>query len=246
MRVSAIENALTPIVTRICAATQRGFAFLLGRFPPSGMLADLAEREAATFEAFMKARDAGLPLPYRDTPKAGTFKMVEREHAIQSVKIGAIYVDAIAQAQARLSGHILSGRVRLISTRQIGRKTVHRFVVETAQNNLRMRQRDELAWLTDARLRCIIESIDRRDAVTRVQLRMSAGMRCIGPPRQDTEIELAPPPPDWGALGRQRQKFAARLATAPWTHSRDAVLPPDAVNGAIPPTDLLIAIEAFR
>jgi hypothetical protein len=75
MRVAAIETVLTPIVARIYAATQRGFAFLLGQFPPSGVLADLAEREAGAFERFMQARDDGLPLPYRDTPKAGAFKM---------------------------------------------------------------------------------------------------------------------------------------------------------------------------
>jgi hypothetical protein len=246
MRVAAIETELTPIVARIYAATQRGFAFLLGQFPPSGVLADLAEREADAFESFMQARDDGLPLPYRDTPKAGAFKMAEREHAAQSVETGAIYGDAVAQARARLSGDILSGHVRDVTLTRAGCKSVHRFVVETAQTNLHMRQRDKLAWLGDARLRCVIEGVDKQGAVTRVQLRISDGMQSIGPPRDGGEIELAPPPPDPCALGRERVKMASRLATTPWTHARDAALPPDAAHDAVPPADLLAAIEALR
>ena len=245
---AAIENALTPIVARIYDATQRGFAecFLLGQFLASDMLADLAEREAYIFESFMQARDEGLPLPYRDTPKAGAFKIAEREHAAQSVESGAIYGDAVAQARARLSGGILSGRVCDVTLTRVGRKNVHRFVVETVQTNLHMRQRDELAWLVDTRLRCVIEGVDKQGTLTRVQLRISAGMRSIGPPRDGTEFELAPPPPDRGRLGRERAKMASRLATAPWTHKRDAALPPDAAHEAMPPADLLAAIEALR
>lgn len=245
-RVAAIEDVLAPIVARIYAATQQGFTFLIGQFPRSGVLTDLAEREAATFESFMRARDDGLPLPYRDTPKAGAFKMAERQHAVQSVASGVIYGDAVAQARARLSGDILSGHVRDVTLSRVGRKSVHRFVVETGQTNLHMRQRDELSWLSDARLRCVIERIDRQGAVTRVQLRISAGMRSVGPPRDGAEIELAPPPPDWRALGRERGKMASRLATMPWTHDRDAAVPPDATHDAEPPADLLAAIEAMR
>lgn len=246
MRVAAIENVLSPIVARIYAATQRGFAFLLGQFPPSGVLADLAEREADTFENFMQARDIGLPLPYRDTPKAGAFKMAEREHAAQSVESGAIYGDALAQARARLSGDILSGHVCDVTLTRVGRKSVHRFVVETAQTNLHMRQRDELAWLSNSRLRCVIEGVDKQGAVTLVQLRISAGMQSIGPPLDGAQIELAPPPPDWRALGRERGKMTSRLATPPWTHARDAALPPNATYDATPPADLLAAIENLR
>jgi hypothetical protein len=246
LRVAAIENELAPIVARIYAATQRGFAFLRGPFPPSGMLSDLIEREAATFENFMQARDDGMPLPYRDTPKAGAFKVAEREHAAQSVEAGAIYGDALAQARARMAGDILSGSVRNVTMAKIGRKRVHRFVIETTQTNLHVRRRDELAWLNDARLRCVIESVDKRGAVTLVQVRISAGMNAIGPPQNGAQIELAPPPPDWRQLGRERKKMANRLATAPWTHVREAVLPPPVVHNVAPPADLLAAIEALR
>ena len=246
IRVAAIENALTPIVARIYDATQQGFAFLLGQFPRSGAVADLSEGEAYAFENFMLARDNGLPLPYRDTPKAGAFKIAEREHAAQAVESGAIYGDGVAQARARLSGDILSGLVRDVTVTRVGRKNIHRFVVETAQTNLHMRQRDELAWLDDPRLRCVIEGVDKQDTLTRVQLRISAGMRSIGPPQNGAKLELAPPPPDRGQLGRERVKMASRLAVLPWTHRRDAALPAGAAHETVPPGDLLAAIEALR
>jgi hypothetical protein len=246
LRVQAIEEVLSPIVARIYAATQRGFAYLIGQFPPSGLLADLQAHEAAVFESFMQARDAGLPLPYRDTPKAGAFKMAEREHAVQSIAAGAIYGDAMAKARARVAGDVLSGTVRGVAVARVGRKRVYRFDVETAQQNLHMRARDELAWLDDARLRCVIEGVDKQGAGTRVRVRISAGMQSVGPPRDGAEIELGPAPPDWFALGRERAKMAGRLATTPWTHARDAAPPAPTPRDTAPPADLLAAIEALK
>ncbi|AIV53162.1 hypothetical protein [Burkholderia pseudomallei] len=246
MRAKAIENALAPIVGRIYAATQRGFGFLLGQFPAAGILAELKTREAAIFENFMQARDNGLPLPYRDTPKAGAFKIVEREYAVQSMESGAIYGDAVAQARARLSGDVLSGKVCDISQTKEGRKTVHRFSIETVQANLHIRTRDTLAWLGDTRLQCVVEGVDKQGAVTKVHLRMSAGMKIFGSPNSGSEMELATPPTDWNLLGKQRQKMAKRLANTPWTHVRDAATPPHMPHSGPPPTDLLAAIEALR
>lgn len=246
MRKAAIENALSPIVARIYTATQRGFVHLLNQFPNSGLLGDLAEREADIFQNFMQARDDGLPLPYRDTPRAGAFKITEREHAVQTVKSGAIYSDAVALARARLSGDVLSGYVRDVTLTKVGRRKIYRFVVETAQINLHMRQRDELAWLNDTRLRCIIEGVEKQGALTRVLLRISAGMQAIGAPQENGQIELAPPPPDWSVLGRQRVKMASRLATQPWTHVRDTEIPADIAHDSAPPVDLLAAIEALK
>jgi hypothetical protein len=246
MRVQAIEDALTPIVTRIYAATQRGFGYLLGQFPPSGLIADLQAHEAAVFESFMQARDGGMPLPYRDTPKAGVFKIAEREHAVQWIASGTVYGDAMAQARARMTGDILSGTVRDVTLACVGRKRVYRFVIDTAQQNLHMRARDELAWLPDPRLKCVIEGVDKQGALTSVRVRISTGMNAVGPPRDGADIELGPAPPDWRALGRERVKMASRLATTPWTHARDAEPPVPAPHDAAPPADLLAAIEALR
>ncbi|MEZ5996406.1 MAG: hypothetical protein R3C25_11730 [Hyphomonadaceae bacterium] len=225
VRVKAIEDALSPIVARIYAATQRGFAYLIDRFPPSGVLAQLHAHEAAVFESFMQARDGGMPLPYRDTPKAGAFKIAEREHAAQSVAAGSIYGDAMAQARARMAGDILMGAVRDVTLIRVGRKRVFRFIVDTAQQNLHMRARDELAWLQDPRLKCVIEGVDKQGPLSSVRLRVSAGMNAVGAPQDGAVIELGPPPPDWRALGRERVKMASRLANTPWTHARDAAPP---------------------
>lgn len=246
LRIAAIENELIPIVTRIYDATQRGFDFLRGQFASSGLLTDLVQREADSFENFMQARDDGLPLPYRDTPKAGAFKMAEREHAAQSMKSGAIYGDSFARAQACLSGVILVGLVRDVTATKVPRKTVHRFVVETKQSNLHMRQGEELAWLGDVRLKCVIEGVDRQGDASRVSMRISAGMKCVGAPQDGVHIELGPSPPDWSQLLRERAKMRDRLATTPWTHSRDAAPPPQAAHEAPAPADLLAAIEALR
>lgn len=246
LRVQVIEQALSPIVARIYAATQRGFAFLIGEFPPSALLSDLHAHEAAVFASFMRARDAGMPLPYRDTPKAGAFKIAEREHAAQSIAAGAIYGDTMAQERARMAGDILCGAVSDVTMTRLGRKRVHRFVVQTSQQNLHMRARDELAWLVDPRLKCVIEGVDKDGAVTRVRLRVSGGMQSVGPPRDGAQIELGPAPPDWLSLGRERQKMASRLATTPWTHARDAAPPPATPHAAPQPADILAAIEALR
>ena len=69
-RAKAIEGKLGPIVGNIYAAVQRALTFLQGRFPRAAILADLEQHEAQEFAGFMQARDDGMPLPYRDSPKA--------------------------------------------------------------------------------------------------------------------------------------------------------------------------------
>jgi hypothetical protein len=243
-RAAGIEAELTPIVTRIYEMTQRGFAFLHGRFPPSGQLTELARVETSSFLNFMVQRDAGSPLPYRDRPRAGAFKVAEREFAVQATEAGAIYGDYVARARAQVIGDVLVGRVRDITVTSVGRKHVHRFVVETTQTNLHMRAGDELAFLTDSRLRCAIESVDRINAVSRVALRIVKGMRAVGSPAADAITTFGPPPPDWEQLGRTRVKMSARLSVTPWTHDPEAVMPTAVPRARI--QDPLAAIETLR
>ncbi len=243
-RARAIENELVPIVDRIYGAVQRALTFLQGQFPVAGMLDDLARREADEFESFMRGRDNDVALPYRDRPKAAAFKISERERAAQNVEQGALYGDAMAQARARLAGRIVSGRVLNVTATKVPNKTIHRFDVETAQTNLHLRQGDQLACLFDQRLRCAVEGVRRQGAVTLVAFVITAGMRAVGAPTPGAAIEMAPPPPDWNQLYRERGKMSARLAVTPWTHSQDAVAPLAAAIAR--PANLLAAVEALR
>jgi hypothetical protein len=243
-RAAAIEAELAPIVTRIYEATQRGFGFLLGRFPPSGQLAELASIEASSFRNFMEQRDAGNPLPYRDRPRAGAFKITEREFAVQATEAGAIYGDSVARARAQMTGEVLVGQVRDVTVTPSGRKRVHRFVVETAQTNLHTRAGDVLALLADPRMCCSIESVDRIDALSRVALRIVKGMRAVGSPTAGATVSFGPPPPDWEQFGRARSKMSDRLDVTPWTHDADAAMP--AVTPRARILDPLAAIEALR
>jgi hypothetical protein len=243
-RARAIENELSPIIGRIYEAVQRALTFLQGQFPVARMLDDLARREADEFESFMRGRDDEVALPYRDRPKAAAFKISERERAAQNVEQGALYGDAMAQARARLAGRIVSGRVLNVTATKVPNKTIHRFDVETAQTNLHLRQGDQLACLSDQRLRCAVEGVRRQGAVTRVAFVITAGMRAVGAPVPGAAIEMAPPPPDWNQLYRERGKMSARLAVTPWTHSQDAVAP--LAEAIARPANLLAAVEALR
>lgn len=245
-RSRAIEDNLAPIVVAIYDAVQRALGYLQNQLPPAGVLAEFVSCEANEFESFMQARDAGYPLPYRDKPKAGAFKISERELAVQNAELGALYGDRVAQARARLAGKIITGIcANATVTRTRPRKFVHRFDIETAQTNLHLRSGDELALLRDPRLRCAVEDVHREGAVTRVSLRVTAGMQSVGTPRNGASIDLAPPPPSWFWLGKMRGKMAARLAETPWTHAGVAP-PPQSEPSVARPANLLAAVERLR
>lgn len=243
-RARAIENELVPIVERIYGTVQRALTFLQGQFPAAGVLANLAHRETDQFESFMRGRDDNVALPYRDRPKAAAFKISERERAAQNVDQAALYGDAMAQARARLAGKIVCGRVVNVTATKVPHKTIHGFSVETAQTNLHLREGDQLACLSSPRLRCVVRGVRRQGAVTRVAFVVTAGMRAIGTPAPGATIEMAPPPPDWNQLYRERAKMSARLAVTPWTHAQDAPAPQAAAIAR--PANLSAAVDALR
>ena len=52
-------------------------------FALESALDELAQQESDEFERFMRARDAGFFLPYRDSSKAGAMKIAARERAVR-------------------------------------------------------------------------------------------------------------------------------------------------------------------
>jgi hypothetical protein len=244
-RRAAIETRLQPIIEAIYAAVQRALGFLQGQFPPAGILANLAAQEADEFASFMTARDKGMPLPYRDTPKAGAFKITARELAIQNADADAVYGDTMAQARARLGGRILTGLTANATITKAGNKKLHRFDVESAQTNLHLRSGDKIALLANSGLRCVVEGVRRGDASTRVSLLVAKGMNSVGMPTDGTSVDFTPPPAEWDQLIRLRGKMSKRLATTPWTHA-DGVPVAGAGSPVAKPADLLAAVEALR
>jgi len=244
-RRAAIETRLQPIIGTIYAAVQRALGFLQGQFPPAGILANLTAHEADEFASFMTARDGGMPLPYRDTPKAGAFKISARELAIQNADADAVYGDTMAQARARLEGRILTGRTENASIIKAGRKKLHRFDVESAQTNLHLRAGDKLALLANSGLCCVVEGVRRSDAATRVSLLVVKGMNSVGMPLDGTAVDFTPPRAEWDQLIRLRGKMSKRLAATPWTHA-DNVPVAGAASSIAKPSDLLAAVEALR
>ncbi|HEY1774022.1 MAG TPA: hypothetical protein VGH91_12610 [Gammaproteobacteria bacterium] len=244
-RAKDIEDSLAPIVTSIYEATQAGFTFLIGRLPPAGVLVPLADHEAAEFSNFMSQRDLGIHLPYRDKPVGAAFKMADREFSIQSVQAEAIFGDDLARARARLVGDVLSGTVAEVSATKVLRKTIHRFMVETSQSNLHIREGDVLANLDEPQLQCRIEGVSRIGAVTKVALCIVGGMRSATIPANAMTIELGAPPPNW-YRGGERKKMSARLKNRPWTHNVDGTAPDNQPRSGPCPADWLQAIEDLR
>jgi hypothetical protein len=200
--------------------------------------------ETYEFESFMQSRDAGHFLPYRDGPKGAAFKIAAREDAITNTETGAVHGDIVARTKAYLGGTVLRGTVANVQAIRVPRRTVYHFDVETRQRSLRLRERDELANLADARLRCEVRSVRRQGALTRVSLMITAGMRSVGCPTVGALLEFGPPPPDWDRLRRERIQMSARLTDLPWTHGEAA--PPRASPHPMPrPGDLVADIESL-
>lgn len=244
-RATAIENRLAPIVTAIYTAIQQALGYLED-FPPAGILSELTEREQEEFASFMEARDRDIPLPYRDKPKAGAFKLAARELAASQLRAGQPYGDDMALARGRVDGSIVTGVLRNHRADKVRpRLTVHRFEIESSQTNLHLRSGDEVALMSDTRLRCVVEGVNRVDSVTLVALRVIKGMNKPGVPAEGTEIDLAPPPPDWNHIWLERKQMGKRLSITPWTH--EAGVPPVAMPPNVTqPNDLVAAIERLK
>jgi hypothetical protein len=244
-RATAIEGKLSPLVSEIYGAVQRSLSYLRD-FPPAAILAELARIEREEFLNFMDARDRDMPLPYRDSPKAGAFKITARETAASNLDQGALYGDAMALARARIDGTVLAGVLTNHTQTKVSRTTIHRFDVRTTQTNLHLRTGDELALVIDPRLHCEVEGVDRSGATAIVSFRVTKGMRTPGVPIDGTAVDIAPPPPDWSQIWRNRAQMSKRLRVTPWTHRPDDPPARQAGPSMVRPNDLIFALERFK
>ncbi len=241
-----IGDALEPVVLAIYMAVQGAVQLLLGAgLLELGELSALERREAEAFEGFMASRAAGYHLPLRDSARAAVYKLTEREDATETVRAAVLGGDRVAQAQARLDGTILMGRVQNPRTARVGpRQTEYRFELESRQPVLRVRRRDELRLLSDPRLSVLVTELRRTAGTTTVSLLVRSGQRAVGLPVAGAQLELGSGLPDWGQLVRKRGQLKRRLAVTPWTHEAAGIPAARARAGA--PSDLLAAVEALR
>jgi hypothetical protein len=143
-----------------------------------------------------------------------------------------------------ISGHVLRAEVvRVGSARVSPRKTVHTLEFVSNQPVLRLRERDELAWLEDPRLKLQVLVIARVGADTVVTVRVVGGMRAPGIPTVGQVLECAERVPNWGRLAWERKHLSAVLAHSPWTHDTRGI---PTVTRRAAPADPLAAVEAYR
>jgi hypothetical protein len=244
-RARLIRNALEPVVLGIYDATQRGIQMLRNSgLPPLSALGELERREMAEFASFMASRDAGYPLPLRDTPKAAVFKLAAREDATENVEAMVLAGDRVARARGQLTGHVLVGVVEGPRVTKLGpRRMVYTLTLRSTQRVLRLRPRDELCWVEDPRLRVVVNGVQRTGASTYVALQILSGQRAVGLPSAGTRLEFVPKVPCWAWLGQVRTHLKTRLAVTPWTHAPGGI--PSSPARPAPP-DPLLAVEALR
>jgi hypothetical protein len=244
-RADLITAQLSQIVEPIYAAVQRAYTELQEFSPQeAAVLSDLRRVEAAQFERFMQARDAGYHLPYRDQPKGAAFRIADREHMIALTETAFIRCDSVARARAYLRGDVLRGTVHTVKVERVPHRSIHRLEVRTAQRTLRLRSGDELASIEDGRLCFEVTSVHRRGKWSVVALEVTKGMRCVGCPPVGAAVELGPSEPDWYRPQQERGQMSKRLANAPWTHT--ANYPTTQPIDPARPRDLVRDLEKVR
>jgi len=246
-RARAIEQVLTPVVTRIYRGTQRAIQELekLG-LPLLADLGEMEERETAEYLRFMQSMDAGYRIARKDSAKAAAFKLASREDALDNVEAAVRLGDQVARARAKLGGDVLEGTVAMPEQVRVGKRRFdYRFDLLTEQVVLRVRQRDELVWADDRRLRVEVMGVQRSGVTTRVALRIKKGQRRVGLSAEGAMLELVAGVPEWDRLGRERGHLKVRLETTPWTHS-EAPMPTLTPPSVPMPADLLAELEALQ
>lgn len=246
-RAAQIESLLRPVVWAIYKGTQEAISFLVAEgLPPIPHLAGLELREAEEFRSFLSSREAGHPMPLRDSPKSAAFRLAVREDAAEGARAAMLYGDKVYLERERLAGRILIGTVENpVRTRIAPRRFECRFTIVTGQRVLHVRRRDELHLLADPRMKVVVTDVRRNGRRTRVSMRMLKGERAVGLPTPNQEVAFGDGPPDWNRIILLRKQMRDRLATPPWTHLNEQ-LPGASPSVAPRPADLLAAIEGLR
>lgn len=237
-----IQRKLESVLRPIYAATQRALALLSEpRWQSNPALDALARQEAEEFARFMEAREAGHNLPYRDGPKAGVFKIVAREKAVDNVEAGSLRHDRSARERGVASGAVL--RVMVTENQRIKlapRLFENRLVLSSHQDRLHLRAGEELWTLDGSKMSIRVSAVERRGPFTWITATAIKGKRIAKNLEIGTTLDFGPAEANW-QLGLELGQMSVRLAREPWTHGD--TLPSPAPNGRAMPADLLATIE---
>lgn len=242
-----IADALAPIVGRMYAAMQHGLTILArAELPPLSAVIEWARQEQRHFLDYRRALLAGVRFPLSDRPKLAAFRLVQREDALANHDAAVVCEDSFGRARSVCTGQALAGIVQNPRReRPTGRRrVVHVFDVLSAQDDLTLREHDEIRWADDPRLTCTVIDCRLEGGATRVTLTVTGGMNVPGMPEDGMSVTFVRSIPDWHRIGRRRAAMAARLAILPWTHTAGEL--PDAGPAEVPPDDPIQALEVLR
>lgn len=240
-----IRLALEGVIRPIYYATQRAMALLSAdRWRPNPVLDEFAEQESYAFKEFMKSRDEGYRLPYRDSPKLGAMKIAARERAVENVEAGKLRHDHAARERGVVKGSVLRGQLVEVREHHLGpRKYEYDLVLSSNQDGLHPRLGDEI-WLLDGpNLTLLITAIDRRGPFTWVTGRVGIGKNTAKKMVAGPTLDFGPAAPDWQGLGRMRERMSIRLAQDPWSHGQ--VLPAATPTRRPVPANLRATVEGL-
>ena len=238
-----IQQMLEGVIRPIYAATQRAMALLRApRWQANPALDELAEQESGEFARFMKVRDEGHFLPYRDSPRAGAMKIAARERAVTNVEAGMLRHDHAARERGVVKGSVLRGQLADVREHHLGpRRFEYDLVLSSHQDGLHLRLGDELFLMDGANLTLRVTEIERRGPFTWVTGRVGMGKNAAKRMSAGPILDFGPSAPDWPGVGRALARMSTRLTHAPWTHG-DA-LPPATPSRRLRPANLRAAVE---
>lgn len=240
-----IRQLLEEVIRPIYTATQRAIGILqASRWKQNPVLNQLAEQESTEFVRFMAARAEGHLLPYRDSPKAGAFKIVSRERAVANVEAGSVRYDRAARERAVDGGKVL--RATLIERHKVKvapRLFEYPVILTSHQSGLHLRSGDILWSLDSPRLSIRIVDVERRGPFSWITAVAEEGKTSVMGLTVGTALDFGPKSPNWGDAVREFKQMGIRLASQPWTHSE--TMPQSSPLQLGRPNDLLSAVEGL-
>lgn len=240
-----VQHLLEGVIRPIHTATQRAIAILSHpRWHENPALDDLAQQESGEFERFMRHRDEGRYLPYKDSAKAGAMRIAARERAVDNVEAGMLRHDAAARERGVVKGSVLRGQLVGVHEHHLGpRQFEYDLVLASHQDGLHLRLGDDL-WLLDwPNLSLHITEIERRGPFTWVTGRVGTGKNAAKRMSAGPTLDFGPGAPNWRRLGQQLVQMDSRMAHVPWTHGGD--LPPAFPSRLAMPANLRAAVESL-
>lgn len=248
MRKKLINDVLDPIVRRIYTETQRAISILrkLG-LPELESLFSLEQREIQEFFRHADYLKKGGHFPLLDSPKVAAFKLTVRENAEENMEAALQLEDRVKRGQALLEGKMLQGvATRSARLRTAPRNYEYSFVIESRQENLRLRAGDELILANDPRLRVVVDGIHRVGSVNSINLRILKGQKAVGIPATGETLEFVKNLPDWGRIGTQLNQLRVRTQQMPWTHQKGFLPAPKPARRRTPENALKLIDDLRR